>query len=201
MTLNLNSFKKEAKFIAGAASIVALPKLNLPEVAFIGRSNVGKSSLINSLTNTNKLAKISSKPGHTRQINFFLIDNKFHLVDLPGYGYAKASKKMQDEWERLITHFLSSSHNLKLVNILIDARRGLLDSDKQIIELMQSYNRNLQIIITKADKKDALELEQIKLQLSEANLNLPIIQTSCKTNLGMNELKNSIINFIVNQSN
>ena len=190
--LKADIFKQEAKFFAGAAKISQLPKNYLPEVAFIGKSNVGKSSLINSVCKRKSLARISNTPGRTRQINFFSIADKLALVDLPGYGYAKVSKSEQAEWEKLIVHYLQNSENLKLVNILIDARRGLKDDDLYVINLMKEYGRKIQIVATKIDKREAMKdlPDQIAEKLGEE---YNIILTSSKNAEGIRQLNHSII--------
>ena len=125
---------KSAKFIVSNQSIEKCPNVNIPEYAFIGRSNVGKSSLINMLTNNKKLAKISSTPGKTRLINHFLIDDTWHLVDLPGYGYAKASKSEKKEFYKLITDYFTKRNQLVSAFILVDSRH---DAQKIDIEFMK----------------------------------------------------------------
>ena len=143
---------KSAKFIVSNQSIEKCPKLNIPEYAFIGRSNVGKSSLINMLTNNKKLAKTSSTPGKTRLINHFLIDDTWHLVDLPGYGYAKASKSEKKEFQKLISDYFKIRKQLILAFVLIDSRH---DAQKIDIEFMKWLTLNdiaFAIIFTKIDK-------------------------------------------------
>ncbi len=190
--IKVDIFKHEAKFFAGAAKIHQLPKNHLPEIAFIGKSNVGKSSLINSVCKRKSLARISNTPGRTRQINFFSIADKLALVDLPGYGYAKVSKSEQIEWEKLIVHYLKNSDSLKLVNILIDARRGLKDDDLYVINLMKEYGRKVQIVATKMDKREALKdlPNQVAKEFGEE---YNIILTSSKTAEGIKQLNKSII--------
>ena len=125
-------FLGDCQFIKSCVSLDTLPSQNNSEVAFFGRSNVGKSSLINSLTNKKKLAKFSKTPGRTRQLNFFKIENKLHclnFVDLPGYGFAKVSKIEQREWRNLIFDYISSRQNLRTILLLIDARRELTKED------------------------------------------------------------------------
>ena len=114
--LNIKIFKQEAKFIAGVARIDQFPKLFLPQVAFFGKSNVGKSSLINAICRRKALARVSHTPGRTQQINFFSIDNKLLITDLPGYGFAKAPKSERANWHKLISYYLENDTNLQLVN-------------------------------------------------------------------------------------
>src|ERR1700749_5241121 len=123
-------FAGPCDFIWGATSVDNLPPQTLPEIAFVGRSNAGKSSLLNALTNRKTLARVSHTPGRTRQINFFNLGGKLVLADLPGYGYAKASKSLADEWQSLIFEYLRGGQNLRRVAVLIDGGRGMMDSDQ-----------------------------------------------------------------------
>ncbi len=145
-------FRQEVKFIAGVAKIGQFPSTLLPEIAFIGKSNVGKSSVINSICNNSNLARVSNTPGHTRQINFFSLADKLILVDLPGYGFAKVPMYIKQQWKTLITYYFQVSLNLKLVNLLIDARRGISQNDIEVAKLLLSCNKDFQIIFTKLDK-------------------------------------------------
>lgn len=145
-------FKGECEFKIGATSVDVIPTQKLPEVAFVGRSNVGKSSLLNALTNRKALARVSHTPGRTRQLNFFSIRDEIMLVDLPGYGYAKASKTDIAGWNQLIKDYLIGRPNLRRVCMLIDSRHGLKDSDKAIMELLDEVAVCYQIVLTKADK-------------------------------------------------
>ena len=140
------------EFVKSVASIEQIPKDNLAEVAFAGRSNVGKSSLINCLLNRKKLAKISSTPGKTRQLNYFRINDRFYFVDLPGYGFAKVSKSEKLQWQALIESFITSSRNLKAVVLITDSRIGPTKLDVQLIEWLYSVAVPLILIATKCDK-------------------------------------------------
>ncbi len=187
-------FRSEVKFIAGAAKISQLPKIFLPQVAFVGKSNVGKSSLINKVCNRKSLARISNTPGRTRQINFFNLANKLILTDLPGYGFAKVSAKEQQEWEKLIIYYLQNSHSLELVNILIDARRGIKENDLTIINMLSEFNKKIQIVFTKSDKIKINEkfLEENKKSLATLGYSCNVIITSSKSGLGAKELQISM---------
>lgn len=143
---------KSAKFIVSNQSIEKCPKLNIPEYAFIGRSNVGKSSLINMLTNNKKLAKTSSTPGKTRLINHFLIDDTWHLVDLPGYGYAKASKSEKKEFQKLISDYFKIRKQLILAFVLIDSRHDAQKIDIEFMKWLTTNDIAFAIIFTKIDK-------------------------------------------------
>lgn len=191
-------FRQEVKFIAGAAQIYHLPKLYLPEVAFIGKSNVGKSSLINTISNHRNLAMVSHTPGRTQQINFFSLADKLTLVDLPGYGFAKVPARIKQQWKILITHYLQESPNLKLVNLLIDARRGIKEHDMEIAKLLLSYNREFQIIFTKSDKatnKEKLALEG-KNSVATLDYSCNVIHTSSRSKEGAKELQYSLAKYI-----
>ena len=142
---------KKAKFIISSPSLKLCPPTIMPEIAFLGRSNVGKSSFINSICNIKKLAKTSATPGKTRLINFFEINEEFMFVDLPGYGYAKVSAKMQQEWSKNLEDYLLNREQLKCLILLVDARHDLQKNDLQMIEWLNFHNLNYRIIATKAD--------------------------------------------------
>jgi len=143
---------KTSKFIQSAVYPKDYPDHDYPEIAFIGRSNVGKSSLINMLLDRKNLAKVSSTPGKTALVNFFDINEEFCFVDLPGYGYAKRSKKELKQWDTMIERYLSQRENLVLFFILLDIRRVPNDKDLQIIDWLNHFDKNYRIIITKIDK-------------------------------------------------
>lgn len=144
---------KEAKFISSNTRADLCPKTDLPEYAFIGRSNVGKSSLINMLTNRLKLAKTSSFPGKTQLINHFLINNEWYLVDLPGYGWAKVSKSSRESWEKMIRYYLQNRPNLACVFVLIDSRLPAQKNDLEFMALLGNMGVPFVIIFTKIDKQ------------------------------------------------
>jgi len=154
-------FSQECQFVAGAASLDRLPDLSLNEVAFSGRSNVGKSSLINALTNRNTLARTSNTPGRTQQINFFDLGGKLSLVDLPGHGYAKASKTKIADWTELVNTYLKGRPKLRRVCLLIDSRHGLKESDREIMSMLDKAAVNYQIIMTKVDKSNQSDLKPV----------------------------------------
>jgi len=145
-------FAQVCTFIMGGVSLEALPPTTFPEIAFAGRSNVGKSSLVNALTGQKTLAKASNTPGRTKQINFFLLAERLMMVDLPGYGYAKAPKKEVRQWTHLVKDYLTGRPNLMRVLLLIDARHGLKDVDIGIMKLLDVAAVSYQIVLTKADK-------------------------------------------------
>lgn len=149
---------KQSEFIISAARKDQFPIDGLNEIAFVGRSNVGKSSIINALTNRRHLAKTSQTPGKTRLVNFFLINNNFHLVDLPGYGYAKVSKKEKDSWVYSIEAYLINRLNLKKVVLLVDCRHDPTAQDIQMLEWIRHYGYRVVVVATKTDKLSKNEL-------------------------------------------
>ena len=157
-------FKAPSTFVKGVVAIDGLPQDGRPEVAFAGRSNVGKSSLINALTGQKSLARVSVTPGRTRELNFFTLgkDDAFYLVDMPGYGYARAPKAEVKGWTRLIQDYLKGRRELKRVFLLIDARHGLKESDREIMTLMDEAAVSYQGVLTKADKPKAGDLAAIE---------------------------------------
>ena len=187
-----------AQFITSIANLSNYKSFDYPEVTFVGRSNVGKSSLINALTNRKKLAKTSSLAGRTRLVNMFLIDKKFMLVDLPGYGYAKASKEAQNEWQSLIGGYLQKSSSLKIVFVLVDLRLPPSDLDKQMLNFLYYYNIPFKLVGTKADK---LSKSQIATNAKKIALDLglgteDIIAVSSETKYGIENLLDYIGNVI-----
>ncbi len=145
-------FASPCEFVAGAASIASLPPFDLPEVAFAGRSNVGKSSLVNALTGRKTLARTSSSPGHTRQLNFFDLGHRLMLVDLPGYGFAQASKGQIAQWTGLTIDYLKGRPTLKRVLMLIDARHGVKDKDQETMRSLDKAAVGYQLVLTKLDQ-------------------------------------------------
>ncbi len=187
-------FRHEVRFIMGAARINQLPNLILPEVAFVGKSNVGKSSLINALCTNQNLAKVSNSPGRTQQINFFSVNDIFTLVDLPGYGFAKVPVYIKDQWQKLIMFYLENGRNLKLVNVLIDSRRGIKDHDQDIIRILLSMKLELQIVLTKSDKiRNSKKIhDEIVNFLATLGYSCNLISASAKTKDGIRMLQRAI---------
>jgi GTP-binding protein len=151
-------FAQECRFISGAADYAGLPRDSLPEIAFAGRSNVGKSSLINALTGRKTLARTSNTPGRTRQINFFDLGGRLMLVDLPGYGYARAAKTEVLGWTRLIEAYLKGRVGLRRLCLLIDGRHGLKPVDDELMTLLDAAAVPYRVVLTKCDKVRAAEL-------------------------------------------
>ena len=154
-------FAQSCDFAFAAGSQASMPPASLPEVAFAGRSNVGKSSLLNALTGRNALARVSRTPGRTKEINFFDLGGKLFLVDLPGYGYAKVSHRQSETWNKLIRSYLRGRPTLKRVCVLVDARHGLKESDKAVMDLLDGAAMSYQIVLTKADEASREELARV----------------------------------------
>ena len=155
-------FAREVTFMLSVVKLATLPAPKLPEVCFAGRSNVGKSSLINALTNRKGLARASNTPGRTRELNYFNVSDRIHVVDLPGYGYARASKTDIAKWTELTRAFLRGRAPLRRVFVLIDSRHGLKDSDREIMAMLDEAVVTYQLILTKVDKLKKGELEKVK---------------------------------------
>jgi GTP-binding protein len=191
-------FRRPCTFLKGVVNVAGLPGDTLPEVAFAGRSNVGKSSLLNALVGQKALARTSNTPGRTREVNYFVLDDRAYLVDLPGYGYAKAPKTEVAGWNRLIQDYLKGRASLRRVFLLIDARHGLKTSDAPTLELMDEAAVSYQAVLTKADKVKAGELEKMiertAKELSKHPAAFPeIIATSARKGTGMAELRAAIL--------
>lgn len=190
-------WKQEIKFLGSYEQFIKIDLPPLPQIAFLGASNVGKSSLLNALCNNSKLAKISKTPGRTRLANFFNVADKLILVDLPGYGYAKYDEK---KLTKIIVEYLAyQTDQDKLINLLIDIRRGLRSNDIDILSEIEFYKLNLQIILTKQDqlnKKDQLSSMNLLIQnLKNLRVKSNIISTSSSKNIGISELKKSTYEF------
>ena len=154
-------FAGQCEFVAAANNLGSLPPLSLPEIAFAGRSNVGKSSLINALTSRNNLARTSQTPGRTRQLIFFSLSGRLQLVDLPGYGYAKAPKTDIQAWTKLTKQFLAGRQTLQRLMLLIDSRRGINEADRQMMKLMDEQAVSWAVVLTKMDKLTARQQDEI----------------------------------------
>lgn len=150
----------DAKLLCTAVKPEQYPDTLVPEIAFVGRSNVGKSSLINCITNRTKLARTSSSPGKTATINFYNIEGRYRLVDLPGYGYAKVSKVEQEKWAKMINRYLSNRYNLVQVVQLVDSRHKPTADDKTMIDWIRSYNYSPVVVATKLDKLKKSQIEK-----------------------------------------
>ncbi len=189
---------KKVKFIKSAVKPEDYPPPDKPEVAVVGRSNVGKSSLINAIFKRN-IAKVSSSPGKTRLINFFLLNDKIYFVDLPGYGYAAVSKVEREKWRRMIEKYFYTRENLKLVILLVDSRHEPTKLDIMMKEWLDSLGIPYIVVATKADKLNQSEKAKTKKRIRET-LNLPkdfpIFLTSSKENTGIKELMSYVLDYL-----
>lgn len=191
-------FARETRFLMGAAAITGLPEPDLPEVAFAGRSNVGKSSLINAVVGRKGLARASNEPGRTREVNFFVLDDRLRLVDLPGYGFAKVSRDVTRKFQNLGRSYLRGRPNLKRAYLLIDARHGLKDVDGEALDAFDQAAVSYQIILTKADKIKPAEVAKVVEATLKAIAKRPaafprVIASSSETGQGIAELRAEIL--------
>jgi GTP-binding protein len=185
-------FKKpEATFVGSFFALDQLPKDGLPQVAVAGRSNVGKSSLLNQIVSQKKLAKVSSTPGRTRSLNYFKIDNRFYLVDLPGYGYAKVSKVLREQWGVLIEDYLTKCEDLIGMVLLLDSRRDPTAQDMELVAWLTERQLPVLVAVTKSDKltRDA---QNRKVRQTEEELGAAALAFSTVTGIGRIELMESI---------
>ena len=190
-------FAHEVKFVMGAVAIAGLPPADLPEVAFAGRSNVGKSTLINAVAGRLHLARASNSPGRTREVNFFLADEKLRLVDLPGYGFARASRGDVKKFQNLGRDYLRGRPNLKRAYLLIDARHGLKAVDSEALDAFDIAAVSYQIVLTKADKLKPSEVEAVTARTLSAIAKRPaafprVLATSAEKGWGVPELRAEI---------
>src|SRR6516162_5040574 len=190
-------FSREAHFVAGAFAAGALPSDALPEIALAGRSNVGKSSLVNALTGRRTLARTSNTPGRTRQINFFDLDTRLMLVDLPGYGYAEAPKIEVRRWTALLRRYLETRTALRRVCLLIDSRHGIKDVDYPLMLMLDDAGVSYQIVLTKTDEL-ALIAERSRAEMAAHAAAHPEIHlTSALKRRGISELRATLGSFAV----
>jgi GTP-binding protein len=190
-------FTRPCLFVAGAAQLDQLPPSSLPEVAFVGRSNVGKSSLINALLGRKTLVRTSRHPGHTQQINFFDLDAHLYLVDLPGYGFAAVSRKTRASWDALIAGYLKGRSTLRRVFLLVDSRHGFKESDHVLMAFLNEAAVSHQCIFTKSDKATEDERQRAKEMFARATLCYGSIfhsylETSTVKRTGIREMQDAI---------
>jgi GTP-binding protein len=187
-------------FLKSAPELKFLPDPEAPEIAFAGRSNVGKSSLLNALTNRNKLARTSNTPGRTQELNFFDVGEPLtlRLVDMPGYGFAEAPKDLVKRWRRLIDSYLRGRPVLKRALVLIDSRHGLKDVDREVMTMLDNAAVGYHLVLTKGDKVKPTELEKIRQATAEEAARHPaahpaLFTTSSETGGGIAELRTAIL--------
>ncbi len=193
-------FAQECGFVAGTETLERLPPPGLPEVAFAGRSNVGKSSLLNALTGRKHLARVSNTPGRTQQINFFDLGERLMLVDLPGHGYARVSKSKVKGWTRLVESYIRGRPNLRRVLLLVDAKVGTKEADDKLMDLMDESGLSYQIVMTKADRLKPAELQAMRSRLATKLAKRPachpeIPVTSAAESTGIGELRQALAAF------
>lgn len=190
-------FSQPVEFILGAASLHQIPESSQMEIAFVGRSNVGKSSLINALLNKKNVARVSGTPGRTQQINFFTLGEEVMLADLPGYGYAKAPIDQVQKWHELIFNYLRGRPQLRRVLILIDSRHGIKKNDEECMDLLDKAAVNWQVVLTKADKVKKMQFDKIFQKTHDAIIKRPaahpkILVTSSEKKIGLEETRATI---------
>lgn len=183
------------RFVASYFSVEQIPDDERPQIAFAGRSNVGKSSLLNQLVGERKLAKVSSTPGKTRSLNFFSVYERFYFVDLPGYGYAKVSKAERETWGNLIETYLTESENLVGLVLLLDSRRELTEEDLTLADWLQKRKLPIVIALTKCDKISKNELAN-KVRTTKKQFDVEVIPFSIVGGIGKNELWSAISELI-----
>ena len=193
-------FARPWRFLTSASTVASLPVPDGIEVAFAGRSNVGKSSLINALTGRRALARTSNTPGRTRELNFFGADAGVTIVDMPGYGYARAPKTEVAAWTALVFDYLRGRRNLRRVYLLVDARHGLKDNDAEALALLDKAAVSYQVVLTKADKLGKAALDTVVAETGEkigkrAAAHPAIIATSAETGAGIDVLRAEIAAF------
>ncbi len=193
-------FAGSCDFMLGVASLQQLPDAQIPEIAFAGRSNVGKSSLLNALTGRKALARTSHTPGRTQELNYFNLSDHLYMVDMPGYGYAKVSKEKITAWTSLIFSYLKGRSTLRCVFILVDSRHGIKTSDKELMKMLDSSAVSYRIVLTKIDKVKREDLERLSNKVIEILKDHPaaypeIIKTSSFKKEGIEELRRIICGY------
>jgi GTP-binding protein len=190
-------FAQDCQFFFGAQRLDQLPPPTVAEVAFAGRSNVGKSSLVNALTGRRALARASAQPGRTKQLNFFDLGGRLVLVDMPGYGYAQAAKAVKEDWQKMMFKYLRGRPSLRRVILLLDSRIELKPSDEAVMELLDKAAVTFQLVLTKADEPKPTALARKKEEVAALARRHPaahpdVLTTSSETGLGIDELRGAL---------
>jgi GTP-binding protein len=193
-------FAAACEFVAGAAALEQIPEMTLPEIAFAGRSNVGKSSLVNALTARKTLARVSHTPGRTQQINFFDLGHRLMLADLPGYGFAKVSKSKVESWTQMTRDYLRGRASLRRVCVLVDSRHGLKPVDLEAMAVLDEAAVSYQVVLTKSDEPKAAELAAIRAATEHDIARRPaahpdVLATSARKGTGIAELRAALAAF------
>ncbi|OJX68498.1 ribosome biogenesis GTP-binding protein YihA/YsxC [Magnetospirillum sp. 64-120] len=191
-------FARDITFLRGAVDLVTLPPFGLPELAFAGRSNVGKSSLINALCGRSTVARTSNTPGRTQELNFFDVNSRLILVDMPGYGFASAPKDKVDAWTRLIKGYLRGRPTLRRCVLLVDSRHGIKDNDREMMDMLDKAAVVYQVVLTKIDKLNKTEAEAVESrtleEIAKRVAAFPrIVVTSSEKGIGIPELRAEIV--------
>jgi GTP-binding protein len=191
-------FAREVTFLRGVAALDGLPPVSLPEIAFAGRSNVGKSSLINALCGRSTVARTSNTPGRTQELNYFDVAGRLIVVDMPGYGFAKAPKDKVDAWKRLVNGYLRGRPTLRRCMMLVDSRHGLKDVDREMMTMLDKAAVVYQIVLTKVDKLNATELKTVQQRTvdeikSHVAAHPTLILTSSEKGTGIPELRAELL--------
>jgi len=197
-------FARECIFVAGAPTIEALPPIGLPEIAFAGRSNVGKSSLVNALTGRKTLARVSNTPGRTQQLNFFDLGGHLGLVDMPGYGYAAVSKSKIADWTKLVESYLRGRASLQRIYLLVDSRHGFKDVDHEQMTAFDRAAASYAVVLTKGDEIKMRDREARVAETEAALVRHPaayptVILTSSETGVGIGELRESVARLLADR--
>ena len=187
-------FTQSCNFVIGCAHLGQVPESATPEIAFAGRSNVGKSSLINALVGHKALARTSNTPGRTQQINFFDLGERLMIADLPGYGYARAPKAQVRDWSQLVQSYLVGRATLRRILVLVDARHGLKDSDRRVMMVLDQAAQPYQVVLTKADKIKPLPLVDLQNRIEDESSKHPaanphVLVTSARKGIGITEMR------------
>ncbi len=191
-------FAREVTFLRGVAALDGLPPIAMPEIAFAGRSNVGKSSLINALCGRSTVARTSNTPGRTQELNFFDVSGRLIMVDMPGYGFAKAPKDKVDAWKRLVNGYLRGRPTLRRCMMLVDSRHGLKDVDREMMKMLDQSAVVYQVVLTKVDKLNATELAEVRKRtqdeiVTHVAAHPTLILTSSEKGIGIPELRAEIL--------